>query len=152
MDDNARIVSVLQDNLHMVLSTADENGKPWVTPVSYSFDEHNNLYWASAKDSRHSANIRARKEVAIVIYTTESTNDALYIEAEAQELVGDQEILSAIEVTHTREQPGKYRIRSIDDVSGESAWRLYKATPEATYVRSQSISGGKAVTVRRKIA
>jgi nitroimidazol reductase NimA-like FMN-containing flavoprotein (pyridoxamine 5'-phosphate oxidase superfamily) len=143
---------MLQANMHMVLSTADKNGNPWITPVAYTFDKNNSLYWVSSKDSRHSSNIRARKEIAIVIYMTEPTRDAVYIEAEAQELANDTEITSAIEVINTRKQPDKYRVKSLTDVSGQASWRVYKAVPKTMYVREQSMVGNQAVTVRRKIA
>jgi nitroimidazol reductase NimA-like FMN-containing flavoprotein (pyridoxamine 5'-phosphate oxidase superfamily) len=135
----------------MVLSTADKNGKPWVTPVSYTFDTDNYLYWVSSKDSRHSSNVRVRKEIAIVIYMLEPTGDALYIEAEAQEMNEETEIQGAIEVTHTREQPDKYKVHSIADVSGEASWRIYRAVPTAMYVREDSLVKNQAVTVRRPV-
>ena len=152
MDDNARIQSIVQSSLHMVISTADKNGKPWATPVTYTFDADNSLYWVSSKDSRHSSNVRARKEIAIVIYMLEPTRDALYIEAEAQELNDETEIQGAIEVTHTREQSDKYKVHSIADVSGEAPWRIYKAVPTAMYVREDSMVKGQAVTVRRLVS
>lgn len=152
MDDKARIESVLQANVHMVLSTADKDGTPWVTPVAYTFDTDNSLYWVSSKDSRHSSNVRARKDLAIVIFMLEPTTDAIYIEAEAQELVNDADISSAIEVIHTRTQPDKFQVTSLAAVSGEAPWRIYKAVPKTMYVREHSIVGGQAVTVRRKLA
>jgi nitroimidazol reductase NimA-like FMN-containing flavoprotein (pyridoxamine 5'-phosphate oxidase superfamily) len=152
MDDTARIQSILQANTVMVVSTADGAGKPWVTPVSYTFDAQNCLYWVSSKDARHSVNVRARKEVAIVIYMLEPARDAVYIEAKAQELVTDAEITSAMATINTRTQPEKYRVTSISDVSGQASWRIYKAVPKTVYVREQSTVGGQAVTVRRKIA
>jgi nitroimidazol reductase NimA-like FMN-containing flavoprotein (pyridoxamine 5'-phosphate oxidase superfamily) len=152
MDDITRVQSILQANAHMVLSTANKNGNPWITPVAYTFDKNNSLYWVSSKDARHSSNIRARKEVAIVIYMTEPIRDAVYIEAEAQELVNDTEITSAIAAINTRTQPDKYRVKSLSDVSGQASWRIYKAAPKTMYVREQSMVGNQAVTVRRKIA
>jgi nitroimidazol reductase NimA-like FMN-containing flavoprotein (pyridoxamine 5'-phosphate oxidase superfamily) len=136
----------------MVLSTADKDGNPWVTPVAYTFDTHNSLYWVSSKDARHSVNIRDRKEIAIVIYATEPTTDAVYIEAEAQELVNDADITSAIEVRNTRTQEEMWRVTSSSDVSGQAAWRIYKAVPKSMYVREHSIVGKQTVTIRRKIA
>jgi nitroimidazol reductase NimA-like FMN-containing flavoprotein (pyridoxamine 5'-phosphate oxidase superfamily) len=135
----------------MVLATADGNGKPWITPVAYSFDKNNSLYWMSSKDSRHSSNVRVRKEVAIIIYMTEPISDALYIEAEAQELVNDAEIAGAIEVINIRPHPAKYQIKSLSDVTGPAAWRIYKAVPNTMYVREQSTAGKQAVTTSREI-
>ena len=138
--------------MHLVLSTADASGKPWVTPVAYNFDNENSLYWESSKNSRHSTNIRARKEIAIVIYMFKPSKDALYIEAEAKELVDEAEIAQAIDVINTRPSPEKYRIKKPSDVSGPASWRIYKAVPKITYVRKGIVTGGQAITVRRKIA
>ena len=135
----------------MVLSTAGESGKPWVTPVAYTFDKNRALYWVSSKDSRHSSNIRSRKEVAIVIFMIEPTQDALYVDAEAQELTDEAEINSAIEVINTRPQPDKFRVNSLNDVSGNASWRIYKATPKQMYVRELMTLNNQAVTVRRKL-
>ena len=152
MDDETRVRSILQANVHMVLSTADKDSKPWATPVAYTFDKDNSLYWVSSKDSRHSSNIRARKDVAIVIYMTEPIRDALYIEAEAQEIADDSEIKSAIEVINTRTPAEKHRVKALSDVSGQASWRIYKAVPKTMYVREQSVVRNQAITVRRKIA
>ncbi len=130
MIDKARIQAVLQTNENMVLSTANKTGTPWVTPVAYTFDNQNSLYWVSSKDARHSSNVRDRSEVAIVIYMTEPTRDAVYIEAEAKELVNHKEILSAIKIISTRAQPDKFRVKSLTDVSGQASWRIYKAIPK----------------------
>lgn len=151
MDDKAHVQSLLKANQHLVLSTADKDGKPWVTPVSYSFDEENSLYWVSSKDALHSSNIRDRKEVAIVIYMTEPVTDAVYIDAEAQELTDETEITSAMKVIDNPMQPDKFRVKSPADASGEAAWRIYKAVPIAMYVREHTQVNDQAVTVRRKI-
>jgi nitroimidazol reductase NimA-like FMN-containing flavoprotein (pyridoxamine 5'-phosphate oxidase superfamily) len=151
MDDKARVRHILDAHEHLVLATADEQGRPWVTPASYTPDQDRCLYWMSDKDARHSSNIRNRSGVAIVIYATGKDSDALYIEAEARELSGTEEINNAIKIIDTRPHPEKFRIGSVDDVSGDGAWRIYKAVPKAMYVRKQSSSGGQPVTVRRQL-
>lgn len=151
MDDKVRVDSVLKTNEHMVIATADNKGKPWVTPVAYTFDSDNSLYWVSSKDSQHSSNIRDRAEVAIVIYMTEPKSDALYIDAIAKELVDNQEILDAIEVRNTRVQLERFRVKTIEDVSGLASWRIYKAKVTSMYFRKQDEIGGQLVTSRRKI-
>jgi uncharacterized pyridoxamine 5'-phosphate oxidase family protein len=151
MDDKARVKFILQTNEHMVLATADKNGKPWVAPVSYAFDNVNCLYWVSSKDAQHSNNIRERSEVAIVIYMTEPTSDAVYLEADAKEVVGNKEITCAIEIRNTRPQPDKFSVKVLADVSGQASWRIYKATPKNMYFRVQSETVNQTNTVRRKI-
>ncbi|MFI5271031.1 MAG: pyridoxamine 5'-phosphate oxidase family protein [Candidatus Saccharimonadales bacterium] len=151
MDDKDRIHSVLQACVDMVISTADKEGTPWVTPVSYVFDDKNCLYWVSSKDSRHSLNIKERKEIAIVIYMYEPRRDAIYIEAEAEELSDKAAIEEAIKVRSLRPQPKQFEIKSIDEVTGAYPWRIYKATPKSIYVRESIIIKNQPVTIRRKI-
>jgi nitroimidazol reductase NimA-like FMN-containing flavoprotein (pyridoxamine 5'-phosphate oxidase superfamily) len=136
----------------MVISTADKDGNPWITPVSYAFDQQYCLYWVSAKDSRHSSNIRERKEVSIVIYMYEPKADAVYIEAEAEELTDDAEIIDAIKVRSSRPQLKKFEVKSLEEVTSRAAWRIYKAIPKAMYVRESTMVENQAVTIRRKIA
>jgi nitroimidazol reductase NimA-like FMN-containing flavoprotein (pyridoxamine 5'-phosphate oxidase superfamily) len=151
-DDKARVQFILQSNLHMVLSTADKVGKPWVTPVAYTFDEHKFLYWVSSKNARHSFNIRARQEAAIVIYMLQPVSDAVYIEAEAHELNDDKEIKQVMDTINSRTQPDLFRVTSLANVSGKAEWRVYKAVPKAMYVRELTTAGNQAVTVRRRVA
>lgn len=151
MSDETRVREIYKYNLHMVVSTADKNGNPWVTPLAYTFDSNYSLYWMSSKDSRHSINVRARKEVALVIYNMEPPRDAVYIDADVNELNKVDEILQAIDIIRSRPQPDKFKIKSLSDVSGEAAWRIYKATPKSIYIRELSMVRGQAVTIRRKI-
>ncbi len=72
---------------HMTIATADEGGQPWVSPVFYAHDDEHNLYWVSDRDARHSALVRGRAEIAIVIHDTAyGAIDAVYITATAVEL------------------------------------------------------------------
>ena len=52
----------------MALGTADADGRPWVSPVWYAPAEYRELFWVSKPGARHSSNISARPEVAIVIF------------------------------------------------------------------------------------
>ena len=56
---------LLAQHRYLVLGTADDDGRPWVTPVFYVADGEHRLLWVSAPDSRHSRNIAACPEVAI---------------------------------------------------------------------------------------
>ncbi len=150
MDDKSRVRFIFQANEIMVLSTADKSGKPWVTPVGYTFDDENCLYWVSSSSAQHSSNISARPEVAIVIYMTELTRDAIYIDAIAEELVDNKAIINAIKIRNTRPQLERFRVKALADVSGKAAWRIYKATPKAMYFREQSTVEGQSVTGRRE--
>jgi len=90
---------------HMTIATVDPEGTPWVTPVFYVADADDALYWVSDNEARHSVNIRANPAVAVVIYQTQPTTDAVYITARAVELDDRREILHAIEVLLRKDQP-----------------------------------------------
>ena len=67
--DLADIVrKVVDDNVYMVLGTADRAGRPWVSPVFYAADAYRDFYWISSPDVSHSRNLAVRPEVSIVVF------------------------------------------------------------------------------------
>jgi Pyridoxamine 5'-phosphate oxidase len=52
----------------MALSTVDDDGGPWTSPVQYQSDTQLNLYFASMPDARHVRNIQRDARVAVAIY------------------------------------------------------------------------------------
>src|SRR2546429_9728683 len=64
----ATVPHLLAQHRYVVLGTADEGGRPWVTPVFYAADDEYRILWVSTPDSRHSRNIGARPEVAITVF------------------------------------------------------------------------------------
>jgi hypothetical protein len=70
----------------MTLATADADGVPWASPVWFASEDGETFFWVSDPNARHSRNIAARTEVAIVIFdSTVVPGDAraVYIEARA---------------------------------------------------------------------
>ena len=65
--------SVIAANRFMTLATADESGTPWVTPVWFASPDGRRFLWVSLPTTRHSRNIAARPDVAIVIYDSQTT-------------------------------------------------------------------------------
>ena len=71
---------------YMTLATADADGVPWASPVWYAPVGHRELLWVSDPQARHSRNLAARPQLAIVIFDTTVTpgqGQALYMAAEA---------------------------------------------------------------------
>lgn len=136
---------------HLVLATADDFGTPWITPLRYHVDGHNNIYWMSSKNSRHSINISYRSEVSIVIMSNGPKIEALYIEAKANEVNNKSEIDKIIKLIKQKPQPKLFEVNSYNDLSGKSSWRLYKAEPVAFYERDKVFVDGKLNTVRKRI-
>lgn len=145
---------LVKNNEIMIIATADGTGKPWISPVFFNFDDAYNLYWVSYKEAEHSKNIRTRPEVAITIVGSSSNDsfidDAVYIDAEARELSDKKDILPAIQVMMKRQQIEKFMIHGINDVTGNAAWRIYKAVPRAAWKRNDKDLkvNGQVITTR----
>ena len=153
MDSVQKVKYLIQNNQHMTLATADTLGKPWVSPVFFMYDNKYNFYWVSSKNALHSQNIRARKEVAIVIFGKLSNNevDGVYIDATASELKTESNIKEAMNILSKRPQPTKFTIQSNTDVTGNAVWRIYKAIPVTISKRADATIKGQAITVRELI-
>ena len=151
MNSEEKAIYIIAHNQFMVISTADSAGKPWVSPVGFVYDDDYNLYWVSSKDALHSTNIKARPEVAIVIYgqMPKGNMDGVYVDAAACELTDLDEIQHAIDLFAIRRpQPDRFATHSTADVTGQANWRMYKATVTQYSKRSDSTANGQAITVR----
>lgn len=145
---------IIENNNFMVISTADGSGKPWVSPVGFVYDDKYNLYWVSYKEALHSKNIRNRPEIAIVIFgqLPEGGFDGVYIDATASELDDEAAIRLGINLFKTRRpQPPKFQTKSLQEVTGSAAWRMYRAIPMAVSKRADDLRGGQSITVRETI-
>jgi Pyridoxamine 5'-phosphate oxidase len=61
--------TIIDSNLYMTLGTADESGRPWVSPVYFaSCDHYRDFYWVSSPDATHSRNLAQRPALSIVIF------------------------------------------------------------------------------------
>lgn len=107
----------------MVIATANPEGKPWVSPVFYTYDEDFNFYWVSAKSAIHSENIRRNARVAITIFGPASPDP---------------------------EEIGKLHGLYID---ADASWRIYKAVPKEFSKRQDAIdeASGQVVSVRETL-
>ena len=146
---------LLNNLVHLVLATADADGKPWISPVFFARDDHNNLYWVSDRNSRHSRNIRQRAEVAVVIFGRLPSGEieALYIDASAKELVDPNEIELGMKVLQKRQQARRFTVYEVTDVTGEACWRMYKTIPKSMSKRADGVDKrtGQAITIREPV-
>ncbi len=128
--------AIIDANLYMVLGTADQAGRPWVSPVYYAPAAYREFFWVSSPDATHSRNLEARREVGIVIFDSSvpiSTGQGAYMSATAQELTGDEraeglEIYSGRTLTHGG------REWTLEDVQSPARLRFYRATAVEHYV------------------
>lgn len=153
MNSSQKAVWLLENSKTMVIATADENGKPWISPVFFSYDDSHSLYWVSDKGARHSENVRNRPEIGVVIYgkvPPEEYPDAVYFDAVALELESEEDIRHGITALAKREQAEKFVIKSIADVTGPSCWRIYRATAKEITKREDATdpTTGQAITIR----
>ena len=135
----------------MTLATADESGKPWSSPVFFAHDDEYSLYWVSYTEATHSKNIRARKEVGIVIFDStapEGEGDGVYFDAEAYEIDDVTQINHAMKFLGEKVKLDEYRVKSIDEVTGNALWRIYMARPSTISTLSGTTINGQYVDRR----
>jgi hypothetical protein len=111
--------SILDSNLYMTLGTADDEGRPWVSPVFYAADAYRDFFWISSPDTRHSQNLAARPDLSIVVFDSQQppgTGAAVYMTAVGEELAGG-EVARGLEV---------YPVEAAN-VEAPSPYRLYRA-------------------------
>jgi nitroimidazol reductase NimA-like FMN-containing flavoprotein (pyridoxamine 5'-phosphate oxidase superfamily) len=155
MNDSERARYIIEHNVHMIVATSGSDGMPWVSPVFFVCDEDHALYWVSSKHARHSDNIRQRAQVGIVILdpSPDRDVDAVFFDALAEELDDQQAIEHAIAVLRGRPQPVKSTTERVEDVTGDAAWRIYRAVPQEITRRAdaEDPASGQAITVRRPV-
>jgi uncharacterized protein YhbP (UPF0306 family) len=89
--------AILDKNEVGVLSTLDENGAPWATPVHMASDD-SRIYWVSNSETNHSRNIARDSRVFITVFNPLQQGElpgqkgALYCATNASELTGEQEV------------------------------------------------------------
>jgi nitroimidazol reductase NimA-like FMN-containing flavoprotein (pyridoxamine 5'-phosphate oxidase superfamily) len=125
----AQAAEIVAANRYMVLSTAGPDGRPWVSPVWFATEDGVEFIWLSRPDTRHSANVRARPEIAMVIFdSTVAPGDAkaLYVSARAEELDGAERDRCLAVYSRASVAQGLAAFTP-DDVGEGGRWRLYRA-------------------------
>src|SRR5262245_38564843 len=92
--------AIIDSNSYLTLGTADESGRPWVSPVWFAHAGYREFFWVSSPEAQHSRNLDARPEVSIVIFDSQvapSDAEAVYTSARAEQVSGD-ELDAGIEV------------------------------------------------------
>jgi nitroimidazol reductase NimA-like FMN-containing flavoprotein (pyridoxamine 5'-phosphate oxidase superfamily) len=120
---------ILDTNSYMTLGTADEDGTPWVSPVWFAASEYRELFWVSSPQARHSRNVAARPQVAMVVFDSHvrvGAGQAVYMTGEAAEVSG-AELERGIAVFSRRSVAQGLPEWTADDVSADAAHRLYRA-------------------------
>ena len=114
----------------MTLATADEDGRPWASPVYYASEDHTDFYWVSDPEARHSRNLAVRPRASAVVFDSQApigTGQAVYMALVAEQETGPElergiAIFSRVSVSHGGPE------WSMADVTGSARLRLYRAT------------------------
>jgi uncharacterized protein YhbP (UPF0306 family) len=128
--------AIVDANLYMVLGTADEEGRPWASPVYFAPDGYRDFYWVSRPEATHSRNIERRPEISIVVFDSSApigTGQGFYMTAVAVEVTGDErengiDVFSRRSVLHGADE------WTLRDVEPPAPLRLYRATAGEQFV------------------
>ena len=137
MPDHEAVARELIDSVqYMTLATADEARAPVGVAVWFAHEGYGRFLWVSRPDARHSRNIGARPDVAIVIFDSTvplGSGQAVYVEATAESLAGDEEE-RAIGVFSERSVAHGGAAWTAEDIRSPAPLRLYLATASAQFV------------------
>jgi nitroimidazol reductase NimA-like FMN-containing flavoprotein (pyridoxamine 5'-phosphate oxidase superfamily) len=126
---------VIDSNQFMTIGSADDEGVPWVSPVWYAAAEYREFFWVSDPEARHSSNIAARPQVAVVIFDSHETGGwkAVYLSATAGEVTGAN-LERGIQLYNRRSVDLGFREWTEDDVRAPAKHRLFRATASEHFV------------------
>jgi nitroimidazol reductase NimA-like FMN-containing flavoprotein (pyridoxamine 5'-phosphate oxidase superfamily) len=140
-DDRAAAArAVIDSNSYMTLGTADESGRPWVSPVWFAHSGYREFFWVSSPDARHSRNLATRPEISIVIFDSQAPPagaEAVYLSAKAEELSGE-ELESGIEIFSRKSEADGLPAYSREDVVEPAPLRFYRAVAAEQFALGES--------------
>ena len=151
MDFGAIARAIIGSNLYMVLGTADDEGRPWVSPVYFAPEADTSFYWVSSPEARHSRNLAVRSELSIVIFDSGapiSMGQAVYMSATAQEVADIDEIGHGVAVFSGRSLAHGGKPWVPDDVRAPATLRLYRATVSEQWILEPGAPSDRRVAVR----
>jgi hypothetical protein len=123
--------SIIDGNVYMVLGTADEAGRPWVSPVFYASHACREFFWISSPEVTHSRNLAERPQVSIVIFDSRAPvgsggSTAVYLAGTAA-VVPEDDVDRSLAVSTDFAGRGGREITAAD-VRSPAPYRLYRAT------------------------
>jgi uncharacterized protein YhbP (UPF0306 family) len=127
---------IIDSNRYLTLATADAAGRPWASPVWYAHEDYTSFFWVSRPQARHSRNIVSRATVSAVIFDStvaEEQAQAVYLEAQAEELSGAQRDWAIAIFSRKSRALGLGEWRAAD-VTAPAPRRLYRASASACFI------------------
>jgi hypothetical protein len=122
--------SIIDSNMYMVLGTADETGRPWVSPLYFASAGYTEFFWVSSPEATHSRNLALRPEVSIVVFDSQvpiGTGQCVYMAAITEEVTG-ADLDRGIDIFSRMSQAHGGRPWMREDVLPPAPYRLYRAT------------------------
>lgn len=145
-DLDAQVREIVDRVAYLVLATIDPDGRPRTSPVYFSHDGYDDLYWVSAPDSQHSRNLLRDPRAAGVIFDSSvppgAGASAAYVTGTARE-IPEFELERRCERAFHR-LVGTARPMKPAELSGEAPLRLYLMEVE---VWEAHLPGGEAAAV-----
>jgi hypothetical protein len=146
---------VIDTNLYLTLGTTEDDLRPRLSPVYFTHVGYRDFYWVSSPAARHSRNIAARPQIAIVIFDSTAPigqGQAVYLSARAS-VVADDELPQRCAEAFARVDPGAKRFQP-QELSGDAALRLYcaRAASHEVHIPGRHPVYGTGFDTRRKVA
>ena len=131
---------LIEQNTYLTLATGDADGRPWASPVWFAARGLSEFYWVSRIVRRHSRNIEARREVALVVFDSTAPvgrAEAVYVDAVAGQ-VADVDLAAALAVYSGRSVERGLAAWGASAVTGDAPHRLYVARATDVFVLDET--------------
>ena len=132
--------AIVDATTYTTLATADEHGSPWASPVWFATADYHEFVWASKPGARHSRNLVARPEVALVVFDSRQrpgTGEAVYVQARAEQ-VPDADLDRCLGIYAAVSRAQGLADWGRADVEAPARHRLYRARATEHFVLSQA--------------
>lgn len=141
-DLNKLAKKIITKNQYVSIASADSQGRPWVSPVVYAYDEDWNLYFVSMPSSRHCQNIKTNKNIALAIFDSHQKwgqGVGLQIEGQARVLnLKDSLLASRIYAKRIYPYGGLNTKAALNFIKSMvlkgKKYRIYKIKPNQVYM------------------
>jgi hypothetical protein len=144
---------ILASNLYMTLATADAAGLPWASPVYFAPNgDRTEFFWVSRPQTRHSRNLEARPELAIVVFDSTAavyTGQCVY-NAALGGIVPEDDLDRGMGVfaDRSREDGEEW---TLADVQAPTELRLYRAVVRERWILDPDPDAGdRRIPVRMR--
>jgi general stress protein 26 len=129
--------AIVDEIAFMTLATVDAAGIPWASPVWFAHVGYSEFLWVSRPSTRHSQNIAANPQIAVVIFDSRTpidTGRGVYLEADAAEVTDEAEIertMTTFSQTSVAQGGSGW---TADEVRPPAALRPYRATMRSAFL------------------